>query len=69
VESGKLADLIVVAANPLEDISNIGQAPSEWRGSLTEESAILTELFVVASALKYSGIAGPARPVFGPIRC
>ena len=68
MESGKLADLIVVAANPLEDISNIGQAPSEWRGSLTEESAILTELFVVASALKYSGIAGPARPVFGPIR-
>ena len=30
------------------------------RGSLTEESAILIELFVVLSAPKYSGIAGPS---------
>ena len=49
VEAGKLADLIVVAANPLEDITNvrrlqlvlkrgpsiIGQAASEWSGSVS----------------------------------
>src|SRR4029077_15068845 len=62
VEVGKRADLIVVGANPLDDISNgperrssrIGQAPSEWRGPLTEGGAIfLIELFVIASALEY----------------
>src|SRR5438067_7518515 len=59
VEAGKLADLIVVAANPLEDITNVrrlqlvlkeGRVVSDKRhlsgaGSMTGGSALLTEQF------------------------
>ena len=59
VEVGKLADLIVVAANPLDDITNVrrlqlvlkeGRVVSDkrhlsWSGSTTGGSALLTELF------------------------